>query len=176
MEKTPASINLFKNKQIPFFDKFIDWALNIGRLIIIATEIIAMAAFIYRFSLDEKLSQLNSSIKQKQTFLSLLKNDENQYRDIQNRLALISDFSNKGSKVPKIFQDVINLTPDNIKFNKLSLANDNIKINLNTTSTSSLNRFVDSLKKYNAVKAISIDSIENKPQVGLVIAITALLK
>lgn len=176
MGNHPASINLFKNKEIPFFDRFIDWALNIGRLIIIATEIIAMTAFIYRFSLDERLSQLNSSIKQKQTLISILKKDENKYRNLQDRITLVSEFSDVGNKPYKIFQDVVSFTPYDIKFSKFSLSNENLHIDLSTTSTNSLNELVNSLKNYSPIKLVSIDNIENKPSIGLIVAITALLK
>lgn len=174
MASTPAQINLFKNKEIPFFDKFINWTLNIGRLIVIATEIIAIAAFIYRFSLDERLSNLKSSIKQKQAFVALFKNDENKYRNLQDRLSLIAEFANKGNKTYKIFQDIIGFTPQDIKFNNLALTNDRIYINLNVVSTSSLSNFINKLKNYSGIKVVSIDNIENKALTGLVVSVTAL--
>ena len=52
MENSPASINLVKKNEKSSVDKFINWTLSIGRLIVIITEIIAISAFLYRFSLD----------------------------------------------------------------------------------------------------------------------------
>lgn len=176
MGNAPASINLVKKKEAVLFDKFIDWALSIGRLIVITTEIIAITAFLYRFSLDEKLVRLHGEIKQKQFQLSLLKNDEENFRNLQDRLALASQFSEEGASVYKIFQDIVNFTPQEIKFNEMNLRKDRTTISINVISISSLTEFVNSLKTYPRIKSVSLDNIENRPDVGLYVAITALFK
>lgn len=171
-----ASINLVKKKEVSSFDKFIDWTLSIGRLIVIVTEIIAIAAFLYRFSLDAKLVALHDVIGQKQKQLSLLKNDEENFRNLQSRLALASNFSEEGAKVYKIFQDIVGFTPQEVKFNNLTLKKTRADIEINSSSISSLTEFVNSLKTYSNIKSVSIDNIENRPDLGLTIAITALFK
>lgn len=176
MENVPASINLIKKKETAYFDKFIDWTLGIGRLIVITTEIIAIAAFLYRFSLDEKLVRLHGDIREKQSQLSLLKNDEENFRNLQSRLKLASNFSEEGAKVYKIFQDIIGFTPQEIKFNDLTLKKDRADIDINSTSISSLTGFVNSLKTYSNVKSVSVDNIDNRPGIGLTVTITALFK
>lgn len=176
MSNNPPSINLVRNKQIPFFDKFMNWALTIGRLIIIVTEVVAIMVFIYRFSLDEKLVELHSSIKQKQNMISVLRNDENKYRDLQDRIALAATFSAKGARVNQTIADIVSLIPSQVRINELILNKDRINIAVNVTSVSSLANFIDPLKSYPGIKSISIDNIENKPSVGLSVDITALLK
>ena len=74
MASIKPSINLFKDKNKNFFDLFIKWALSIGRVVVIATEAIALSAFLYRFSLDQQLIDLNDKIVQKQALVKLLKN------------------------------------------------------------------------------------------------------
>ncbi len=176
MENVPASINLIKKKDSAFFDKFIDWALSVGRLIVIITQIIAIAAFLYRFSLDEKLVRLHGEIRQKQTQLSFLKKDEENFRNLQDRLSLASNFAKDGATVYKSFQDIVSFTPEDLKFNEMSLSHDRATISMNVLSTSSLTEFVNSLKSYSRIKSLSVDNIENKPDVGLSVAITALFK
>src|SRR3989344_9465556 len=107
MDNSPARINLIKKKEVAAFDKFINWTLSIGRLIVIITEIIAISAFLYRFSLDEKLVALHDEIGQKQKQLSLLKRDEENFRNLQDRLSLASKFSEDGTKIFKTFQDIV---------------------------------------------------------------------
>lgn len=175
MSESSLSINLIKDKQIPFVDKFMNWALTVGRLIVIITEIVAIGAFLYRFSLDEKLVDLHSTIKQKQNFILLLKQDENKYRDVQERLALASSFSDISNKTYKSFQDIINLTPKNVKFTNFALNKDRMNISLNATSISLLNDFVNLLRGYPDIKSVSIDNIESKIS-GISFNITAVLK
>lgn len=176
MPNNLSSINLIKNKQIPLFDKFMNWALTVGRLIIILTEIVAVLAFIYRFSLDERLIDLHSAIKQKQAIISLLKQDENKYRNLQDRIALASDLSEKNTKTNKIVLDIISLIPQGVKINSLTFNKDRIMINSNINSVPSLTDFINLLKDYPDIKSVSIDNIENKPFIGLSVTVTTMLK
>ncbi len=176
MPESFSSINLVKNKQIPLFDKFMNWALTAGRLIVIITEIVAVSAFIYRFSLDERLIDLHSSIKGKQALISLLKQDENKYRNLQDRIALASSLLEKNAKTNKIVLDIVGLIPQGVKINNLTFNKDKIAINAAINSVSSLTDFINSLKDYPDIKSVSIDNIENKPSIGLSVNVTAMLK
>ena len=95
MQKKPISINLLK-QQTSLVDRFIDWALTIGRLLVILTEIVALSAFIYRFSLDRQLIDLHSKITQEQAIANYLNNNEKKYRNLQDRLAIATNYSTLG--------------------------------------------------------------------------------
>lgn len=176
MPNTPPSINLIKNQSVPVFDKFMDWALTVGRLIVIFTEILAMLAFIYRISLDERLADLHSAIKQKQALVAVQKQDENKYRNLQDRITVAAMFSDKNTRSNKIFQDILGLIPQEITINDLSLSQEKLGINMTTASVLGLANFINPLKNYSAIKSISIDNIENKPSAGLSVNITAQFK
>ena len=176
MPNNLPSINFVKDKQIPLFDKFMNWALTVGRLIVIITEVVAVVAFVYRFSLDEKLVDFHSAIKQKQNIISVLKNDENNYRSLQDRIALASTFSEEAIASNKTITDIVNLVPNDIKTNNLIFSKDRVSIDASIVSISSLTDLIESLKSYPNIKSISIDNIENKPSIGLSVNITTILK
>lgn len=176
MPNNLPSINLAGNKQIPLFDKFIGWSLTIGRLIVILTEVVAVMAFVYRFSLDERLVDLHSAIKQKQNVISVLKSDEDKYRNLQERIALAATFSEKAVKSSQTITDIANLASKQAKVNNLSINNDRVNIAADVSSVSSLADLIETLKNYKNIKSISIDNIENKPAVGLSTSITIMLK
>lgn len=176
MQNSPTPINLIRKKETAFIDKFINWTLSIGRLIVIITEIIAISAFLYRFSLDEKLVALHDEIEQKQKQLSLFQKDEKNFRNFQDRLSLVSKFSEQSTMTFKTFQDIVGFTPEELKFNELTLKNDQTTIDLNVASIPSLTQFINSLKSYPNTKSVSVDNIENNPGAGLTVAITALFK
>lgn len=176
MPNNLPSINLVKNREIPLVDKFMNWALTIGRLIVIITEVVAVTAFVYRFSLDEKLVELHSAIKQKQNIISVLKSDENKYRNLQDRIALASTFSEKATQSNQAINNIASLIRSNVKINDLILNKDRENIRIDVTSASALASFIDSLKSYPYIKSISIDNIESKPTVGLSVDISALFK
>lgn len=176
MPENSPSINLVKNKQIPFLDKFMNWALTAGRLIVIITEVVAVSAFIYRFSLDERIIDLHSAIKQKQTLVSLLRQDEDKYRNLQERIALASTISEKSAKTNKTVLDIISLVPPEVRMNDFIFNKDRINISVNLNSVSSLTDFIEPLKDYPKIKSLSIDTIDNKPSLGILVTVTAMLK
>jgi hypothetical protein len=170
MPNRSPSINLIKSTQGGMFAQFITWALTIGRLLVIVIELIALGAFLYRFSLDRQLIQLRSDIKQKQTIIVSQKENEAKYRDLQDRLKLASNFSSLSMERAKILKDILDSTPNDIKLKNLSYAVDSINITANVQGISSLSVFVNYLKKHPNIEAISLDSIEKKPLSELIVA------
>ncbi len=171
------SINLLGNRQGNIFEKFIDWALTIGRLVVILTEVIALSAFIYRFTLDRELIDLHSKIKQETAIVGYLKSREEIYRNLQDRLSVASEFSESGGKKNKIFNDIIELATGGMTFNELVLSENFVKIDANFQYISSLTNFVNSLKNYPAIESVSINKIGNKLSNSLITAsITVNLK
>ena len=171
------SINLLGNRQGSIFEKFIDWALTIGRLVVILTEVIALSAFVYRFTLDRQLIDLHSKIKQKTAIVGYLKGREETYRNLQDRLSVASTFSDSGEKKIKTFNDIIELSVGGMTFNELVLTENHVKIDANFQYISSLTSFVNSLKNYSAIGNVSIEKIENKLSNALIaVSITANLK
>lgn len=175
MRQTP-SINLVRKNQT-FIDRFINWALTAGRLVVIVTELIALTAFLYRFSLDRQLIDLSSKIKQEQAIVNLLKDNEETYRDLQNRLFLTSNFSKQAQDKIELTEDIIGFAPSGLIFNNISMQEERVRISANINSVSILSKFVKSLKDYKKVERVSIDKIENRPSSATItVSITATLK
>ncbi|OGH21351.1 MAG: hypothetical protein A2958_00940 [Candidatus Levybacteria bacterium RIFCSPLOWO2_01_FULL_38_13] len=176
-KKFYPSLNLLKDREEKFFDRFISWALTIGRLVVILTEIIALSAFIYRFTLDRQLIDLHSQIKQKGIIVSFLKNKEDTYRDLQGRLSITSAFSDSANRKVKILEDIIGFAPSGMSFNRVDILENRISVDANFQFISSLKSFVDSLKTYQNVESISINKIDNRLSSAVItVNITADLK
>jgi hypothetical protein len=176
MQNNQSSINLAKEKEISSFDSVVDWVLAIGRLIVIATEIIAVAAFIYRFSLDGRLVNLHSEIKNKQDIVSSQKNDEAKYRNLQSRITMAANLSTSAFKFNQNITDFVSLIPNQAIITNLSYDKNQVNISLDVSSVTLLADFINSLKNSNKINSISIDNIENKPSIGLSANITILIK
>lgn len=177
MATKSQSINLLKNSNGSYIDKFVNWALSVGRVIVIFTELIALGAFLYRFSLDRQLIDIHTKIKQEQTVVNYLKENELVYRNLQNRLAVASDSSKKGQDKINILKDVLSFTPSGFSFNNIVVQEDRIRIDANTTSVSPLSDFVKSLKNYSRISNVIVEKIETRPSsASISVSITALLK
>ncbi len=177
MPKKIISINLIKNQQGDLLERVINWSLTVGRALVIITELVTLAAFLWRFGLDQQLIDLHTQIKQKQAIVAAFKKNEDEYRNLQNRLSIASSFTLSGKKEIQAYQDILKLSRPGITFNKVSSSTDKIAMGINATSVSALSSFVNSLKSYSMVDGVSIDKIETKTSNGIiVISITITLK
>lgn len=174
--QTSASINLIKTK-VNILDEILKWALTVGRLLIIITELVAFTTFIYRFSLDRKLIDLHEKINQEQAIVGSLKDREELYRNLQEKIGAIKTITTFGDRNVKILNDVAKLTPSGISFNSFDIANNKIEIDSSVQSTSSLSNFVSLLRKYPEVSSVSITRIDNQSQIsGINVIILVKLK
>ncbi|HZQ30046.1 MAG TPA: hypothetical protein VFA93_03135 [Patescibacteria group bacterium] len=170
------SVNLL-GPNISFIDRFVNWALTIGRVVVISTEVIALSAFLYRFSLDRQLIDIHSKIKQEQAVVTYLKPSEEIYRNLQARLSLADSFSQQSRDEVKILNDMVKFAPADFTFNTISLQEDRIKLNISTGLVSSLSDFVKSLRTYSKITNVIVDKIENHPaSATITVSITAILK
>ena len=177
MAKKFISIDLQQKQKTGSVDKFIDWALSIGRLLVIITELIAVGAFLYRFTLDKQLIDLNSKIKSEQAIVQSFQTKENSYRNLQARLALASSTISMTDKRTKIFEDIVGFAPVGLTFNTVAIYPDSIQIDADASSVIPLSVFVNALKTYPAIDTVSINQIENKVNNATInITITATLK
>lgn len=177
MRMNSFSINLVKGQDKGFFDKFINWALTVGRLVVILTQLVALSAFLYRFSLDRRLIDLHDQISQKQAVVKLLKQKEDTYRNIQGRLALAATFIKTGQETTQIFSDILRLAPPDFIFNNIVVSQDIVRIDASVNSVSSLANFIRDIKSYKETSSVSLDRIENKTVgTAIVVSIAVRLK
>src|SRR3989344_7268057 len=168
MPKKFVSINLIKDQKSDLLERIINWSLGVGRILIIVTELIALGAFLWRFGLDQQLVDLHTEIKQKQAIVSAFKKNEDEYRNLQERLSLASNFSVFTEKKQKIFEDIINFAPPGLVFNQISLIGERVSMEININSVLPLSNFIDSLKSYPEIESISIDKIESKTKSAVI--------
>lgn len=177
MVKSLPSVNLLKKANQSIIDRFVKWALTIGRIIVIITESIALFTFLYRFSLDRELIDLHDQIVQKQAVVKLLKANEDKYRNIQQRILLADQLSTMGEETTKIFFDIYQSAPSDFKINNFSLSSSSIKIDAISGSINSLKSFIQKLRENQHIQTISLDKIENKTSSSrILVNISAILK
>lgn len=163
--QSSASINLLKGR-VNLLDEITKWALTVGRLLIIIVEFVAFSAFILRFSLDRTLIDSHDKIKQEQAIVASLKDREETYRNLQQRLLIASQVSSQASDTIGIANDIFSFAPPEVKFDSFSMTGDKITIQAKVQSTSALTVFLSSLRSYEKLNSVSVDSIGNNTSDG----------
>ncbi len=177
MAEKVKSINLLPHKGEGFLDQFFNWALTIGRLLIILTETLALGTFLYRFSLDMKITDLHDVIKNQRAIVEQFKGTEETARNLQLRLAFAQKYDAVGGMTPSIFAEIVEMGRGIITFKILTVATGDIKIEAQAPNSSNLSLFVNKLKNSPEIASVSVDGVENKTSSSLIIMnITAHLK
>lgn len=157
--------------------QFLTWALTIGRLLIILTETLALGTFLYRFGLDMKIVDLHDQIKANSFIVKNFQPQEIIFRNLQARLALAKKADSLSSKLPTIFQDIIQMGRGKVTFLSILVANETVKLQVQASSVNDLSSFVSSLKTYTPIKSLSIDSVQDKTsQAVIIISLTGTMK
>src|SRR5258706_2163687 len=176
MSKLPT-INLNKGRhQTSFFETFVTWSLTIGRIIVITTEAVALAAFLYRFKLDQQLVDLHDKIKLEQVEVAQLKRSEDTFRNIQDRLEVSRKLNLQSFQGSDLYHNLMGLIPSDVLVQGVAFSPDSFHLDATATSINSLSSFIDILKGDSKIKSLSLDRLENKSSKGIVaFTITATL-
>jgi hypothetical protein len=175
-EKT-QTINLLPHDSESFMTQFFNWALSIGRLLIILTEIVALATFIYRFSLDQQLVNFHDKINSESFILDNFQSAETTFIDIQDRLTAVQRYSALGTRTEDVFTTITKMGQGKVTFKDLTVNTQTATIEVEAPSPSILSGFVNSLKSYPLVTSVSIDKVETSPSnAQITVLITAGLK
>lgn len=175
--KDTASINLLRGQNKGFGDKFLSWALTIGRLLVILTETTALLMFLYRFGIDRQLIDTHDKIKNNGFIVSHLTENEKMFRNVQDRLTLAKKIDAEATKSSMLFADFYSFTTRHVTVNLLTLSTDSVKIDVSSQSISALNAFITQLKQRPDVSIVSVEKVENKTSTAtIIVSVTAKLK
>jgi hypothetical protein len=177
MAEKIQTINLLPQDNNNLLTQITDWALSIGRLLVILTEIVALGTFLYRFTLDEQLVNLHDQIKSESFIIANFKSAETTFRDIQDRLTTIKNYVPIGNVTTSIFTDIVTMGRGKVTFKDLTVNTQNAKIEIQSPSAAALSQFVDTLKHYPSIASVVVDNVvNNSDSAVIVVSITATLK
>lgn len=116
-------LNLLYPQGVPqrIYVRFIKWLLSYGRFIVIAVELVVIAAFVARFKLDGDLSDLNQKINNQIPFINSLVSDELLIRRGQAKLAHIKTTFEQTPLWTNLLKNISSEVPSNIILNTLNV-------------------------------------------------------
>lgn len=159
--QTPK-LNLYPED--PFFDtaigRIMRWAVGAGRHIIIFTELIVIVSFFSRFVLDRQLTDLNSSIQQKQSIIESYGDLESSFRMAQQQEKDIQAILGQQGRL-EVFQLLSQITPPDVKYSSISLSGGNLSLVGKAGSLQTLIVLVENAKRNPAFQRISVGRLES---------------
>ncbi len=155
-----------------FFARTLRWLTTAGRAVIICTEIVVIGAFLSRFYLDRKNSDLSEVIRQQKAIFEATKEFEKEFAVLQKQLDLIKNLKLQNPSFKDKIEMLTSSTPENITYQNLTLKYDTkikaAKASLIVTSfqDSALVSFIQNLALNPNIAKVEVKQIDKKPKVA----------
>lgn len=161
-----TSINLLPHREFEStsLGKLLRWALTYGRYIIVSTEIVVLMAFIYRFSLDRKITDLNDEIEQKAAIINANQTFEDQFRNLQARANEIGTLFVDQNQAARVIHHLEQITPQGVTYHSFAFSENKISIEAVASSNTSLAAFINQLKQSKLLTQINLANLSKKTQ------------
>lgn len=161
--KKESRINLLSREEFAAttLGRIFVWILSTFRTIVIVTEVLVMLAFLSRFWLDAKNTDLNELINQKQAVLASYSDFEKDFKDAQNRLKIFSDFAKDEGVISSEMDEIRTRLPPDVILTSVRFA-ENIEIVGESPSEISIQQFVVNLSSSVIFETVLISEIDTE--------------
>ena len=175
MPANSISINLLGDSDMDHtpVGRIVGWAVTYGRYIMIGTEIVVLLAFISRFSLDRKLTDLKEEVTQKQDIIEANLSFEKDIRELQDKLEKIKVLINQPVNpytAVSLFQTIL---PQGVYLKSYDLNKNTLTIQAVAGSTDAFSQFMRNLQSSKYLTGIDIGDISRDPLLGIQFGFTA---
>lgn len=156
-KKKKEAINLLPQEEFAAstLGRILAWLLSSFRMIVIATEMVVMGAFLSRFWLDAQNTDLNDAIKQKAAIIATYAQIESNFRATQKKLSIISGIS-QSAKSSSLLSEATNSLPGDVNLTSFSFTSTEIQIKGDAASESSIQQFITNLANKPSFKDIAL--------------------
>jgi hypothetical protein len=155
--------------------KFFDWVFSVGCYIVVFTELIVIGAFLSRFWLDRRNTDLSEKIRQQRAILESNQAFESEFRLFQSKLQVVARELEQGNNLLLPFQVVVKSLPSDVYLKNFSWSEKNQQVTLGTAifSEVGLSMFIDNLLSQPEISSVNIGTIKkDQDTVGTEIRIT----
>ncbi len=160
-----VKINLVGKNKVSFSGDLLKWATNVGRIIIVVTELVVLGALAYRFTIDRKIIDLHDEIKKSELFVQAQAAKEKDYRSIQTRLESIQTIQQQTNNKIQIINQILDaINKGELSSTNLTVSENAVNVNGVAFSIFPLSDFINRLKENPNISSISLDDISSTSQ------------
>lgn len=150
--------------------KFLKWAINAGRWIVVFTDLVVISAFLSRFYFDTKLANLYDDIKQSQAIVEATSELEQSFRFLQKRLSLLANLNKTEFKSAQNTAFVANVLPPNVVLTDFSVNQESVTFSGKALSESGITALLRNLLLSPQISKVSVSKLAmgGKEEIGVI--------
>ncbi len=154
------TINLLSKKEKTVFDKTVYFFLNYLRYILVITQLIVLGVLFFRFRVDENITELRESVKQKQEILRVVKPLLSHAKTVEIQLNAVETSISSQVRHKQMVEYVFLAFPSDLYIKNATLSEKNISVEGETQSPQQLQKYVKFLKDGSRFKDITIENLK----------------
>lgn len=168
MSARKKEINLFPKEswETGIWGQIIFWVLTVGRYVMVFTELIVISAFLLRFGLDTRLTNLNEQLKQKQAIISSYGDLEVKFKHLQDQLDKVKT-ADEAIKIDEALDHISQITPLDATYKSITINQDGVALQgkvLSEVGLATLLTRAQSSKQFSDVNLENVNSSTEKEQ------------
>lgn len=152
--------------------RVLSWLLSTFRIIVILIEFVVMGAFLSRFWLDAKNSDLNDELKQKSALVQASSDFEQEFRSVQQKLATIKTLESLSTNFSEDSQKIASATPSDIFLVSSAKAEGNMSISGTSPSERSIAQLIANLESIEGYSEVSLSQLNTNVEDGALLGFT----
>lgn len=142
------------------FGRILKWVLSTFRIMVILTELIVMAAFLSRFMLDAKNSDLSNEINTNKAQVLAYSDIESSIRLNQKKLIIAKSLYTQ-KNISEIIEKFSRLIPSDISLNSISISENLLTIRASSFSEQSIMQFLINLDDDDDLSDINLSQVSS---------------
>lgn len=154
------SINLLPQDefQLTSLGRILKWALSTFRVMVIITELIVMSAFLSRFWLDAKNSDLNEEINISKAQVLAYSEVEQEFRNYQNKLSIAKSLYSEENN-SDLIKNITNQLPADIILSSIQKTEEGVQLKALSYSEKSIAQFLVNLESLKEIENIVLSQV-----------------
>ncbi len=164
-KQTPVALDVNLMPKDPFFEttigRSLKWTVNVGRYIVIFTQLVVILSFLTRFFLDRQVTDLNVTINQQKNAIEAYRDLEKDFLFVQAQITDIKQLQQESNLI-EIFPILNETIPDNVILDELTIRQNEVSFTGIALSQAALNVLVNNVKLSPYFTDIAMDKIESR--------------
>lgn len=141
--------------------QLIPWTLSVGRYVVVFVELIVIGAFLSRFGLDRKLTDLNEKIKQKQALVSSYGDLEANFIRVQQQLNKIKTTDETAVKINEVLENIGRITPIDAAYDSIMINQEEVSLQGKVLSEMGLATLLTQAQASKAFGDVSLENVSS---------------
>lgn len=144
----------------------LEWALVFGKWAVIFTQLIVMGAFIYRFTLDRTLSDLNKLIAKNVAVIKSYDQVERDFIIAQKQVAEAKQAMDTQATVLKTLSEIQKMTPNEVWYDRITISPGSIVVAAYAANLPGFGQFLTNIEINPLFEGVRVSRIESSSSQG----------